>query len=154
MTSIGTTKKRQQWSMNEVLKSGRPGASRKTVRRYYEKWRTQQGMPLDRCDMPGCDFNTKVTTWRGTPLVPILDHKNGNSWDNRTKNLQFVCPNCDSQLPTRGGRNRGRVVERADDGSFTLNESGQHQKNIVVHEPRNAVAAGATATITNKPRDR
>jgi hypothetical protein len=46
----------------------------------------------------------------------ILDHKNGNRNDNRAENLRYLCPNCDAQLPTRGGRNRGRIVNESDGG--------------------------------------
>lgn len=43
--------------------------------------------------------------WHGKPLVLRLDHKNGVNDDHRFENLRFVCPNCDSQLPTFSGRN-------------------------------------------------
>jgi predicted RNA-binding Zn-ribbon protein involved in translation (DUF1610 family) len=43
--------------------------------------------------------------WCGEPLVLRLDHENGVRDDNRLGNLRFVCPNCDSQLPTFCGRN-------------------------------------------------
>ena len=45
--------------------------------------------------------------WQGKPMVLILDHINGNPTDNRLENLRFVCPNCNSQLPTFAGRNKG-----------------------------------------------
>ena len=53
--------------------------------------------------------------WNGKPLVLILDHINGNPEDNRYENLRFVCPNCNSQLPTFTGRNKkgnGRYYRR------------------------------------------
>lgn len=49
-------------------------------------------------------------TWRGKTLVLQLEHKNGDSTDNRLKNLCFLCPNCHSQTPTFAGRNsRARI---------------------------------------------
>jgi hypothetical protein len=48
-----------------------------------------------------------LTEWRGSPIPLILDHIDGNS-DNWLKtNLRLVCGNCDMQLPTYKGRNRG-----------------------------------------------
>jgi hypothetical protein len=46
--------------------------------------------------------------WHGEPIHHRLDHINGDSRDYRRDNLRMVCPNCDSQLPTFAGRNRGR----------------------------------------------
>jgi len=43
--------------------------------------------------------------WNGKPLTLILDHINGNCRDHELKNLRFVCPNCDTQLPTYAGKN-------------------------------------------------
>lgn len=49
--------------------------------------------------------NTKE--WCGKPLVMILDHIDGNADNNNLVNLRLVCSNCDSQLPTYKGRNKG-----------------------------------------------
>lgn len=35
--------------------------------------------------------------WNGKELVVQIDHKNGESEDNRKHNLRFLCPNCHSQ---------------------------------------------------------
>ena len=43
--------------------------------------------------------------WQGKKLTLVLDHKNGVKLDHRLENLRFVCPNCDSQLPTYKSRN-------------------------------------------------
>lgn len=44
--------------------------------------------------------------WQGKDLVLILDHINGDHFDCRLQNLRFVCPNCNSQLDTHGGKNK------------------------------------------------
>ena len=43
--------------------------------------------------------------WQGKPLVLTLDHISGDHFDSRPENLRWVCPNCDRQLPTFGGKN-------------------------------------------------
>lgn len=47
--------------------------------------------------------------WQGKPLVLRLDHRNGVNRDHRLANLQFLCPNCDSQTATFCGRNMARA---------------------------------------------
>ena len=79
-------------------------------------------MPV-RCDIPHCLYYTDPLQWNGKTLPLILDHENGNNRDNRANNLRYVCPNCDAQLPTRGGANRGRVQD-ATEGAFTLMSKG------------------------------
>lgn len=39
-------------------------------------------------------------TWQGAKLVLQIEHKNGNAFDNRPENLEFLCPNCHSQTAT------------------------------------------------------
>lgn len=43
----------------------------------------------------------------GKDLVMILDHIDGDASNNKPLNFRLVCPNCDSQLPTYKGANRG-----------------------------------------------
>lgn len=46
-----------------------------------------------------------ISEWRGKPLSLSLDHINGVRNDHRLVNLRWICPNCDNQSPTFGGRN-------------------------------------------------
>lgn len=47
------------------------------------------------------------TIWQEEPIPLILDHINGNPYDNSFKNLRLVCANCDMQLPTYKSKNIG-----------------------------------------------
>lgn len=48
-----------------------------------------------------------ISEWQNQKLVLILDHINGKPNDWSITNLRFVCPNCDSQLPTYKSKNKG-----------------------------------------------
>lgn len=49
----------------------------------------------------------KNTEWMGKEIPLIMDHIDGNSENNDLGNLRLICGNCDMQLPTFAGRNRG-----------------------------------------------
>jgi hypothetical protein len=102
-----------------VLIYSKERVSQGTVRRHYMKWRERNGIPK-RCDEEFCAFYSQQLQWNGKPLKLILDHKNGVNSDNRPKNLRFLCPNCNSQLDTHGGRNKGRVKKHP--GYFSICE--------------------------------
>ena len=51
--------------------------------------------------------------WNGKPLTLTLDHKDGDHTNNSLDNLQFVCPNCDSQQDTYAGKNKNRYNKQA-----------------------------------------
>lgn len=54
-----------------------------------------------------CDICGIVDEWNGARLAFVLDHVDGDPANNARANLRLICPNCDSQLPTFKGRNRG-----------------------------------------------
>ena len=64
-----------------------------------------------------CYVCNSKPVWNNKPLTLRLDHKNGKNNDNRLSNLGFICPNCDSQLPTYCGKNK--VFQRL------INSNGQ-----------------------------
>jgi hypothetical protein len=68
--------------------------------------------------------------WRGQPLTLILDHINGNNTDNRPENLRLLCPNCDSLLSTRGGKNKGRVRERGENHFLLVEPDGRRALTV------------------------
>ena len=107
-----------------VLRYTDTGPSQATVKKYYLRWREQQAPPLpQRCDNPKCQFRTAPLIWNGKPLKLTLDHIDGNNTDNRPEMLRLLCPNCESQLPTRGGGNKGRIEKST--GGFAKVSNGR-----------------------------
>ena|SRR5271165_2349215 len=70
--------------------------SRKAIKRYIL---IRDGNICSICKDPP-EHNNK-------PLTMVLDHIDGNASNNMPSNFRLVCPNCDSQLPTYKGANRG-----------------------------------------------
>lgn len=46
--------------------------------------------------------------WNQKPITLIVDHIDGDAYNYKVENIRLVCPNCDSQLSTYKGRNKGR----------------------------------------------
>jgi 5-methylcytosine-specific restriction endonuclease McrA len=65
-----------------------------------------------------CAFCKNRGDWKEKKLVLVLDHINGVKNDHRLENLRFVCPNCDSQLPTFKSKNikyqQSRIKDQGD----------------------------------------
>lgn len=76
---------------------------RRCVRRLKERL-IQEGIFEERCAKCGVGI-----AWMNSPLVLHLEHKNGKHSDNRLENLEILCPNCHSQTPTYGTRNKPKV---------------------------------------------
>jgi len=118
--------------------------SRYTVRRHYAKWRAEHRLPL-RCDSESCAFHSQSLIWNGKRLPLILDQRNGNRRDNSPENLRLLCPKCDSQLPTRGGANRGRV-ETATENSYILLSKDGHRDHVIIPGTGDLSATGHAPT--------
>ena len=48
-----------------------------------------------------------LSEWNSTPITLTIDHIDGNYLNNKELNLRFLCPNCHSQTPTFGAKNKG-----------------------------------------------
>ena len=120
---------RQHYTYDEVLCFSEQSKPRSTVRKYYYEWREIQKKPLQ-CDNESCQLHTKPLTWNDKKLTLILDHINGNQKDNRHENLRLLCPNCDSQNDTRGGKNKGRIQNQTATGYEIANRDGTRSANV------------------------
>lgn len=81
--------------LKEILVKNSTYQSYKLKARLFRK-----GIKEARCEI--CGWAEKSEDGR----IPLeLDHTNGNSRDNRLKNLRILCPNCHSLQPTHRGRN-------------------------------------------------
>ena len=59
-----------------------------------------------------CTICGQEPEWNGKPLTLILDHINGIHTDDRLENLLWVCPNCNQQLDTTGGKNKQHTLKQ------------------------------------------
>jgi hypothetical protein len=154
MSPPPVTKRSRRVPAAECLRYSFEPVSRTTVRRQYARWRQQHGI-AQRCDSELCVFHSQPLLWLGQALPVILDHINGNSYDNRPKNLRYLCPNCDSQLATRGGLNRGRVAARSEGGYVLASRDGRKHHHLIAdtgtykltgHAPTVVVSGGSSKT--------
>ena len=141
--------RRRVFSRDEVLRFSMRPKSRATVRAYYLDWRSEQGI-MRRCDNPDCSLHNGELKWNGQDLDLILDHINGSSRDNRPENLQLLCPNCDSQLLTRGGKNRGRIRGLSDGGFEVCHRDGRRDRLVAASSASKRISVGK-ASVEIKP---
>lgn len=77
----------------DVLVKRNDGFLRRTVASALRKALISSGIPYkcNKCDLP--------PLWNGTKLTLQVNHINGDCYDDRRDNLEFLCPNCHAQVP-------------------------------------------------------
>lgn len=91
-----------------------------------------------------------ITEWMSTAVPLVIDHISGNAQDNHPNNLRLVCGNCNMQLPTFAGGNKGsgRIQRKNRDRKEFGYKAGLPQ--LVEDLTRNQVAVGSTPTSSSK----
>ena len=89
--------------------------------------------------------------WLDKELRMVLDHINGNKCDDSPQNLRYVCPNCDSQLSTRGGKNIGRVVKNEKGDYIVKDEDGRLHHTLIPEPARLMITTYAPLVVITKP---
>lgn len=79
----------------EVIAIGSITVTRLTLRKFANE---RDGWKCSVCN---------ITEWCGQKVPLVLDHIDGNSDNNLPNNIRLVCGNCDMQLPTYKGKNKG-----------------------------------------------
>jgi hypothetical protein len=64
-----------------------------------------------------------ISEWQEKPVPFVLDHIDGDSTNWTIKNIRVICRNCDGQLSTYCGRNKGKgkrtvINKRGEDGKY------------------------------------
>ena len=146
---LGTAALMSKMKSHSVLRLSRVAVSQAAVRRHYAKFRLDRQLPA-RCDNPTCRFHTEPLIWNGEKLPVILDHVNGVRADNRPQNLRYLCPNCDSLLETRGGRNRGRVRHFSDNAYVVASRDGRLAHTSVIDSGQVGLGGHVASVVIGK----
>jgi hypothetical protein len=86
---------KKNWELRKISIEAGKEKSDRCVKRYLVETRGAK------CEICG------IKEWCGKPVSLIMDHINGHGYDNNLTNVRLICGNCDMQLPTFAGRNRG-----------------------------------------------
>lgn len=82
---------RNRVSMSDILVLNSKFASTSHLKKRLYK----EGLKERKCELCGQD-----ESWYGKKMSLIIDHINGDRYDNRLENLRIVCPNCNATLDT------------------------------------------------------
>lgn len=98
------------------LRPKKPKVSKRELARQQETVRFERGEITTRATLRRhllrvqdgkCASCPTTTEWEGKSLTLVVDHVDGDASNNLPANLRLLCPNCNSQTSTFGGRNKG-----------------------------------------------
>ena len=115
--------------------------SQETIKRKFLQYLKKQ-----KCCFEDCPTHTMGNSWWDKRLHLIMDYINGNTWDNQLENLRLICPNCNAQLETHGGKNKKEIEEIFDNGYgyYTVRKGLKE----MLHIGSGGAVAGGSAEIT------
>lgn len=107
---------------NILVKNSTYNSGNKIKKRLYE-----EGLKKPICEKCGQD-----EWWHGEKISLILDHINGDHYDNRIENLRIVCPNCEATLSThcRGHKKIEREQIRKEIKEERIKNQNTHYINL------------------------
>ena len=84
----------------------------------------KEGLKKRECEICGMGEDW----FNGSKIVHIIDHINGEPYDNRIENLRIVCPNCNSTLDTHGVGNKVKKIYDSEKDEYRSEKT--HKKCI------------------------
>jgi hypothetical protein len=99
--------KKHNWSKKTPLEELLIENSTRVMDSSLKKRIVNDGLLPHKCAICGLE-----NIWQGLPITLHIDHINGNPFDHRIENLRFLCPNCHSQTPNFGAKNRNGKTSR------------------------------------------